>query len=94
METDLKALHWTAKCEVPKAHSRGWQEHAMSKASGKRSQKVEVQIMFEPSRLEQDCLHKVYSYLIPVLHRRLASRATPTEVSAQPVVHIGERSMP
>lgn len=93
MERDLKALHWTARGEVPKVHSRGRQEHAMSKPSGKKFRKVEVQIMFEPSRLEQDSLHKAYSCLIPVLQRRLASRTKAKEVSAQSSAYIGERRM-
>jgi hypothetical protein len=35
----------------------------MSKPSRKKSRKLEVQIMFEPNRLEQDSLHKAYSCL-------------------------------
>jgi hypothetical protein len=65
----------------------------MSKASGKRSQKLEVQIMFEPSRLEQDYLHKAYTCLIPVLYRRLAKRTRATQGSAQARVDLEERSM-
>jgi len=52
MEADFKELRFAAPSARKKGHSRGVQEHAMNKPARKKSRTVEVQIMFEPNRLE------------------------------------------
>jgi hypothetical protein len=44
-----------------------------SHPSRKRTSALEVQTMFEPSRLAQQCLQNAYACLIPPLHRRVGS---------------------
>jgi hypothetical protein len=93
METDFRELHFTAPSVRKKGHSRGVQEHAMSKPSRKKSRKVEVQIMFEPNRLEQDSLHKAYRCLVPVLKRRLMTNPREIEACTQAQAAAKERSL-
>ena len=66
----------------------------MSKPSRKQSRIVEVQVMFEPNRLEQHALHKAYSCLVPVLKRRLLPYTTAIEASSQALAPARERAMP
>jgi len=94
METDSKEHHFAALNVRMKVHSRGVQEYAMSKSSRKRARTVEVQIMFEPNRLEQHSLHKAYTYLVPVLKRQLMTNTTAIEASAQAPALTRERTMP
>jgi hypothetical protein len=54
----------------------------MSKASPKKIKPLEVQIMFEPNRLQHNYLHQAYVYLVPIAQRRLAAQDTVMEVSA------------
>ena len=65
----------------------------MSKPSRKKSRKLEIQIMFEPNRLEQDSLHKAYSCLVPVLKRGLFPHTTALEASSQALAAARERTM-
>ncbi len=66
----------------------------MSKPSRKQSRNVEVQIMFEPNRLEHHSLHKAYSCLVPVLKRRLLPYTTAIEASSQALAPARERNLP
>jgi hypothetical protein len=45
----------------------------MSKVSRRKKPPLEVNIMFEPHRLQHDLLREAYAYLIPESRRRLAS---------------------
>jgi hypothetical protein len=45
----------------------------MSKVSRRKKPPLEVNIMFEPHRLQHDLLREVYGYLIPESRRRLSS---------------------
>jgi len=94
METDFEELHFAAINVRKKVHSRGFQENAMSKPSRKRARTLEVQIMFEPNRLEQHSLHKAYACLVPVLKRRLMTNTTAIEASAQAPALARERNLP
>jgi hypothetical protein len=67
-----------------KVPTRGIEENAMSKPERKRPLTVEVQILYEPSRLAQDCLHQAYLSLVPVTRRRISPTVTQKE-SATPV---------
>jgi hypothetical protein len=52
----------------------------------KKSASLEVQIMFEPSRLAQPHLQDAYVYLVPTVRRRLSSTqstVTPAQSSAE-----------
>ena len=65
----------------------------MSKPSGKKTRTVEVQIMFEPNRLQQHSLHKAYSCLVPVLKRRLFPHTTTIEAGTQVLAPARERNL-
>jgi hypothetical protein len=45
----------------------------MSKVSRRKKPPLEVNIMFEPYRLQHDLLREAYAYLIPESRRRLSS---------------------
>jgi hypothetical protein len=45
----------------------------MSKVSRRKKPPLEVNIMFEPHRLQHDLLREAYSYLIPESRRHLSS---------------------
>jgi hypothetical protein len=45
----------------------------MSKVSRRKKPSLEVNIMFEPHRLQHDLLREAYSYLIPESRRRSLS---------------------
>jgi hypothetical protein len=53
-----------------------------SRPSRKRNGALEVQVMFEPSRLAQQNLQDAYASLIPTVHRS-AGQARPTAKPAQ-----------
>jgi hypothetical protein len=55
----------------------------------KKSPGVEVHVMFEPSRLAQQCLADAYACLIPTAHRRLG-QAFPT---VEPALKNAERNV-
>jgi hypothetical protein len=65
----------------------------MGKPSRKRARTVEVQIMFEPNRLQQNYLHKAYTCLVPVLKRRLFTHTTASEASSQALAQARERNL-
>ena len=94
MEVDFKELHFAARAMMKKVHSRGVQEKVMSKPPRKRARIMEVQIMFEPNRLQQHSLHKAYTYLVPILKRRLMMDMTAIEATAQAPEAARERTMP
>lgn len=62
---------------------RGIEENTMSKRGRKRPLTVEVQILYEPSRLAQDCLHQAYLLLVPVTRRHISRTVTPKQSSTQ-----------
>ena len=66
----------------------------MSKPSRKKSREVEVRIMFEPNRLEQQALHQAYNCLVPVLKRRLLPLTSASPSSSQALAPARERTMP
>jgi len=78
----LKAHPYGVRC-LAKAYSRWMLERVMdkppkpSRSFGKKSPVVEVHVMFEPSRLAQQCLQDAYGCLIPTVRRRL-NAALPT----------------
>ncbi len=43
----------------------------MPKPARKKPKPLEVAVMFEPTRLAQDCLQAAYAHLIPTLRRRV-----------------------
>jgi hypothetical protein len=53
-----------------------------SRPSRKRTTPLEVYVMFEPSRLAQQCLQDAYACLMPTVRRRLG-QAQSTVKSAQ-----------
>jgi hypothetical protein len=55
----------------------------MSKPERKRPLSVEVQILYEPSRLAQDCLHQASLSLVPVTRRGISPPVTPKKSSTQ-----------
>ena len=66
-----------------KVHASGIQENTMSKSARKRPLIVEVQVLYEPSRLAQDCLHQAYLSLVPVTRRRISPPVTRKEPTTQ-----------
>ena len=76
MEMVFKAHPYGVSC-LAKAHSRRMPERVMDKPPKpsqprrKQSRVVEVHVMFEPSRLAQQCLQDAYACLIPTVRRRL-----------------------
>jgi hypothetical protein len=92
METDLEGLHCAVRRLKQKGHAQGLQENTMSKPSHHKARRLEVQIMFEPSRLQQNCLHQAYAYLVPIAHRHLAVQGVAAEMSA--VKQTRERNVP
>ncbi len=82
MEMGFKAHHYGVRY-LAKAHSRRMLERVMdkppkpSRSFRKKSPVVEVHVMFEPSRLAQQCLQDAYGCLIPTVRRRL-NAALPT----------------
>ncbi len=52
----------------------------MSKVSRCQRPPLEVNIMFEPHRLQHDLLREAYTYLIPESRRRLSSGKRSSEV--------------
>jgi hypothetical protein len=71
-----RARRYGVSC-LAKAHSRRMLQQVMEKPakpprpSGKRTISLEVHVMFEPSRLAQQCLQDAYTCLIPTARRRL-----------------------
>jgi hypothetical protein len=63
----LPAQYCPTKAHVPRV-----QEHRMSKTSHRQHPPLEVNIMFEPHRLQHDLLREAYSSLIPEARRRLS----------------------
>ena len=55
----------------------------MSRAERKHPLTVEVQILYEPNRLAQDCLHQAYLFLVPVTRRRISPTVTQKNSSTQ-----------
>jgi hypothetical protein len=93
MELDFKELHFAAQITRKKVHSRGLQEQVMSQPAHKSAKKLEVQIMFEPSRLQQNYLHQAYAYLVPSPKRRFVTSQTSIEASPQASAPARERKL-
>lgn len=70
-----------------KVLARGIEENAMNRSVRKHPPTVEVQILYEPSRLAQDCLHQAYLSLVPVTRRRIS----PTVTRKNPSTQVEER---
>jgi len=87
MERDFKGLPCVAMGTMGKALVRGIEETAMNKRSRKRPLIVEVQVLYEPNRLAQDCLHQAYLLLVPVTRRRIS----PTVTQRKPSTQVEER---
>jgi hypothetical protein len=83
MERDFKGLPCVATGTMGKVLVRGIEENAMNKRGRKHPLTVEVQILYEPSRLAQDCLHQAYLFLVPVTRRRISPVVTPKQSSTQ-----------
>jgi hypothetical protein len=62
----------------------------MNQSVRKRPLIVEVQVLYEPSRLAQDCLHQAYLLLVPVTRRRIGLPVTRKE----PTTQVEERNAP
>ncbi len=58
----------------------------MSKTSPHRPQRLEVTIVFEPHRLQDDLLQTAYAVLVPQSRRRLA--AAPSSPAAPHARHV------
>ncbi len=56
----------------------------MSKVSRRQHPPLEVTVMFEPHRLQQDLLQEAYASLIPQSRRRLSSAKPSSEVRRVP----------
>ena len=83
MERDFKGLPCVAMGTTGKVLVRGVKEHVMNKRVRKPPLTVEVQTLYEPGRLAQDCLHQAYLLLVPVTHRRISPTVTPLQASPQ-----------
>jgi hypothetical protein len=75
-----------------KLHSRRMDKSAMRQQVGKRHKPLEVHIVFEPSRLAQDCLRSAYAQLIPPLPRRIAATSSSTPQASPSASPCEERS--
>jgi hypothetical protein len=62
----------------------------MPKPARKRPKKLEVAIMFEPTRLAHDCLQAAYAHLVPTLRRRIPS--TSSQAHPNPTAPDAERN--
>ena len=62
---------------------RGVKEQVMNKRVRKHPLTVEVQALYEPGRLAQDCLHQAYLLLVPVTRRRMSPTVTQKNSSPQ-----------
>jgi hypothetical protein len=91
MEMVLKAHPYGVRC-LAKVYSRWMLEHVMdklpkpSRSQGSQPPPLEVHVMYEPSRLAQQCLQNAYACLIPAVRRRLGlplSPITPAPSSAE-----------
>ena len=65
----------------------------MNKLSGKSAKRLEVKSMFEPNRFEDSSLHTAYSWLVPVLRRRLLTTTARLEASSEGRAPVRERKM-
>ncbi|GHO78191.1 hypothetical protein KSD_68920 [Ktedonobacter sp. SOSP1-85] len=62
-----------------KVYRREIKEDAMTKRSHKTAIVLEVQVMFEPNRLEHTVLHHAYRCLVPLVRRHLPAQRAITE---------------
>lgn len=62
-----------------KVYRRWIKEHIMIKRSHQTPLVLEVQVMFEPNRLEQSVLHHAYRSLVPLVRRQLPAQPVITE---------------
>jgi hypothetical protein len=65
----------------------------MSKTSHRQRPPLEVNVMFEPHRLQHDLLREAYSSLIPEARRRLSSGKQPSGVHRIQSPESAERKM-
>lgn len=55
----------------------------MSPSQRKTKKHLEVTVMFEPQRFEQEILQTVYACLLPIFRRTVGSRRQEAEVRAE-----------
>lgn len=57
----------------------------MAKTSPHHPPRLEVTVMFEPHRLQDDLLQRAYAVLVPLPRRRLATAPVPSSPTAPPL---------
>ena len=62
----------------------------MIKQRRKKCTSLEVQVMFEPTRLEYACLQEAYAWVVPCARKRLS---THQPLSGETLVQRAERSI-
>jgi len=65
----------------------------MAKPPSQRRSPLEVTVMFEPHRLQDDCLQAVYTLLVPVPRKRLPAKPALPVPSRVQLPQGGERSV-
>jgi hypothetical protein len=65
----------------------------MIKQRRKKCTFLEVQVMFEPTRLEYTCLQEAYAWVVPCARKRLSTHQTPQPLSGETLVQRAERSI-
>jgi hypothetical protein len=63
----------------------------MTRRARKHPMTLEVHVMFEPNREEHQLLHHAYTFLLPIVRRRLLAPTSPTTISLDMQGQIGER---
>jgi len=66
----------------------------MAKQQRKKHISLEVDVMFEPTRLEQACLQEAYAWVIPCARKRLSTQQTRQPLSGEALAQSAERSAP
>jgi hypothetical protein len=65
----------------------------MSKVSRRQRPPLEINVMFEPHRLQHDLLREAYAYLIPEARRRPSAEKRPSGVHLVPSSEGAERKI-
>jgi hypothetical protein len=64
----------------------------MIKQRRKKCTSLEVQVMFEPTRLEYACLQEAYAWVVPCARKRLFPHQTHQKLSGETPAQSTERS--
>jgi hypothetical protein len=64
----------------------------MTKQRKKKGPSLEVQVMFEPTRLEHACLQKAYAWVVPCVRKHLSTPQTRQPMSGETPTQSPERS--